>query len=64
VAALPPIYHFSGPIASIKPAEEFELSDPRLCLPRDRGVDVPPGGDILILCGVVTPGERESGDTW
>jgi hypothetical protein len=57
------MYHFSGPSASMKPPEEFELSEPRLCLPLDSGVEAP-GGDMLILCGVVTPEERESGDVW
>jgi hypothetical protein len=58
------MYHFSGPSASINPTDELELSDPRRCLPLDNGVDAPPGGDKLMLCGVLTPGERDSGETW
>jgi hypothetical protein len=45
----------------MNPPEEFELSDPLRCLPRESGVDAP-GGDILILCGVLTPGERDRGE--
>lgn len=58
------MYHFSGPIASINPFDEFELSDPRLCRPLFSGVDAP-GGDSDMLCGpngVLTPGDRESGE--
>jgi hypothetical protein len=48
----------------MKPPEELELSDPRRCLPRESGVEVRPGGDMLMLCEVLTPGERESGAAW
>ena len=48
----------------MKPPDELELSDPRRCLAGERGVEAPPGGDMLILCGVLTPGERASGETW
>ena len=62
------MYHFSGPRASIKPPEEFELSLPRLCRPLEIGVDVP-GGDNAIpgpppLIGVEVPGDRDRGGAY
>ena len=60
------MYHFSGPSASMKPPDEFELSEPRRCLPRRIGVEAP-GGDRDMLCGpsgVLTPGERDRGCAW
>ena len=48
----------------MNPPDEFELSDPRRCRPQDSGVGAPPGGDMLMLCGVLTPGERDKGEAW
>jgi hypothetical protein len=60
------MYHFSGPIESIKPAEELELSLPLRCLPLVKGVDVP-GGDIDRLgfpLGEEVPGDLERGGAY
>jgi hypothetical protein len=60
------MYHFSGPIASIKPAEELELSLPLRCLPLVNGVDAP-GGDIDRLgfpLGEEVPGDLERGGAY
>jgi len=58
------MYHFSGPRASLNPPEEFELSDPLLCLPRFIGVEAR-GGDIDMCegaSGVPTAGDRDKGE--